>query len=119
MESATDAEGDAQTEATGPARNTSARPLRVVLDRSEHEALRGRSLAVSGRIFDPEGSGVGGLRVEISVRRRSQRLLGVTVTNAMGQFQTTVGVPPDLGVGDWVLSVRTPGHADYFPAQAH
>ena len=107
------------TQANGAARNTSARPLRIILDQSEHEALRGRSVPISGRAIDPEGSGVGGLRIEISVRRRSQRLLGVTVTNASGHFQTTVGVPPDLGVGDWVLGVRTPGNDDYFPAQAH
>lgn len=112
-------QSDAQTPTNGSAQNTTARPLRIVLDQSEHEALRGRSVPISGRALDPEGNGVGGLRIEIAVRRRSRRLLGVTVTNANGQFQTTVGVPPDLGVGDWVLSVRTPGNEDFFPAQAH
>ncbi|MFK8003379.1 MAG: transglutaminase domain-containing protein [Polyangiales bacterium] len=112
-------QSDVQTPSNGRAQNTTARPLRIILDQSEHEALRGRSVPISGRALDPEGNGVGGLRIEIAVRRRSRRLLGVTVTNANGQFQTTVGVPPDLGVGDWVLSVRTPGNEDYFPAQAH
>jgi hypothetical protein len=45
-------------------------------------------------------------------------LLGVCVSDARGEFQASLGVPPDLAVGDYALVVSTPGNAKYAAATA-
>ncbi|MEM9071081.1 MAG: transglutaminase domain-containing protein [Myxococcota bacterium] len=95
-----------------------ARPLRLRLDRRRHDVFRGRTLQVTGSATDPDGEGAEGLRVEVLLRDRTERLLGVTVTREGGAFQAAVGVPPDLPVGEYRLIVRTPGNEAYFPATA-
>ena len=95
-----------------------ARPLRLRLDRQEHSVFRGRSLTLTGAALDPDGNGAEGLRIEVLVRDRTERLLGVTATREHGQFRAVVGVPPDLEVGDYRLIVRSPGNDRFFPATA-
>jgi hypothetical protein len=80
--------------------------------------LRGRRLELVGRALDPDDVGVAGLRVEVVARGTIERLLGVTVTREGGHWQASVGVPPELPVGDYTLVVRTPGSDRYFPATA-
>ena len=66
------------------------------------------------------------MRVEVLLREMdaagsraaSERLLGVTATRSGGAFQASVGVPPDLPVGDYRLIVRSPGDDRFFPATA-
>jgi hypothetical protein len=43
---------------------------------------------------------------------------GVTVSRGDGRFRALVGVPPDLPVGDYTLSVRTPGDRTWGAALA-
>jgi hypothetical protein len=95
-----------------------ARPLRLTLEGREFEVLRGRRLELVGRALDPDDVGVAGLRVEVVARGTIERLLGVTVTREGGHWQASVGVPPELPVGDYTLVVRTPGSDRYFPATA-
>jgi hypothetical protein len=40
-------------------------------------------------------------------------LLGVCVSDASGAFHVSLGVPPDLQVGDYRLLVLTPGDSRY------
>jgi len=95
-----------------------ARPLRLTVEGREFEVLRGRRLELVGRALDPDDVGVAGLRVEVVARGTIERLLGVTVTRDGGHWQASVGVPPELPVGDYTLVVRTPGSDRYFPATA-
>lgn len=85
------------------------------------DVLRGGIVPVSG-IARSGDLGVAGLRIEVLLsaeRGGSERLLGVTVTNEHGAFRTTVGVPPDVAVGDYRLVVRSPGDARVRPAMAY
>jgi len=103
---------------SAPEPESRGRPLRLTVDTSEYEVFRGRSLSVSGRALDPDGQGIEGLRVEVVLRGARERLLGVTVTGPSGAYRTTVGVAPDLDVGEYRLLVRSPGNDDFFPARA-
>lgn len=94
--------------------------LDLSLDRERFEVFRGREIEVTGGARGG-GRGVEGLRVEILLRARteeSERLLGVTVTNAQGRFRAVVGVPPEVAVGAYDLVVQTPGNDSFEPAQA-
>ncbi|MFW5876740.1 MAG: transglutaminase domain-containing protein [Myxococcota bacterium] len=93
-------------------------PLRVAIEKRHFEAYRGRALEVAGRVTDDRGRGVPGLRIEVLLQRRGERLLGVTVTREHGWFQGSFGVPPQLPVGDYQLVVRTPGDDAHAPASA-
>lgn len=96
------------------------RPLELSLDRRSFEVFRWRELEVTGVARGATG-GVSGLRVEVVLRASrggAEWLLGVTVTREAGLFRGVFGVPPDLAVGDYRLIVRTPGNADYAPAEA-
>lgn len=98
------------------------RPLTIHLDQSRHEALRGTPLSLVGRVVDASSQGVAGLRVEVWIAAGAQRqrmLLGVCVTDGGGRFATSLGIPPDLAVGDYALTVSTPGNAQYTAAVAN
>jgi len=105
----------AQAVAVGGARRV---PLRIVVDRRHHDAFRGRSIEVGGRITDPLGHGVPTMRVEILLSGDRELLLGVAITGAGGRFDATVGIPPDIPVGDYRLLVRSPGDEGHEPAVA-
>lgn len=82
--------------------------------------LRGQSIEVRGTASS-ESHGVAGLRIEVllsSAEHAHERLLGVTVTDAQGGFAASLGIPADLGVGDYRLLVRSPGNARVGPAVA-
>jgi transglutaminase-like putative cysteine protease len=96
-------------------------PLTIQLERSRHEALRGARLSLAGRVVDASAQGVAGLRVEAWIAAdgvRQRMLLGVCVTDGGGRFETALGIPPDLLVGDYALTVLTPGNAQYAAAVA-
>ena len=95
------------------------RPLLLTVDTQHYEVFRGRPLTVSGRALDPDGRGVSGLRIEVAIRSVREQLLGVTVTGRDGGYRASVGIPPDLAVGEYRLDVRSPGNAQFFPARAH
>lgn len=96
-------------------------PLTIQLEHSRHEALRGTQLSLVGRVVDASSRGVAGLRVEAWIAAGAERqrmLLGVCVTDGGGRFETALGIPPDLHVGDYALTVLTPGNALYAAAVA-
>jgi hypothetical protein len=105
--------------ASSPTADRGLVPLRVMVDQGRYEAYRGRSLQVAGRVTDPEGRGVPGLRIEVLLRLEGERLLGVTVSGDGGAFQGAFGVPPHLPVGDYELVVRTPGDDVHAPGVAY
>ncbi|MFW6050809.1 MAG: transglutaminase domain-containing protein [Myxococcota bacterium] len=94
-------------------------PLQLQVEQGRYEAYRGREVEVAGRVTDDRGRGVAGLRVEVLLRRRGERLLGVTVSREHGWFRGRFGVPPQVPVGDYELVVRTPGDEEHAPASAH
>ncbi len=97
------------------------KPLKLALKDRRDSVLRGQKLSVGGRVTDDAGQGVAALRIEVSLSstaRKERMLLGVTVTDDTGYFRASVGVPPDLAVGDYRLVVLTPGSAQYLPVVA-
>ncbi|MDH5492605.1 MAG: hypothetical protein OEY14_11700, partial [Myxococcales bacterium] len=95
------------------------RALRIRLEPTVGDVLRGASLSLGGQITLATGEGVGGLRVEILLSaEHHQRLLGVTVSDARGHFDGSYAVPPGTPVGDYRLLVRTPGDTRHRPAIA-
>jgi transglutaminase-like putative cysteine protease len=97
------------------------RPLALHLAQSSFTALRGTELQLAGSVRNEASEGIPGLRVEIwiaSARRDERMLLGVCVSEADGEFHASLGVPPDLHVGDYRLVVLTPGDARYAAAVA-
>ncbi len=94
--------------------------ISLIVDQRELEVFRGRELEVTGAVRG-DGVGVEGLRVEVVLqapRGDAEWLLGVTVSREAGRFRGLFGVPPDLPVGDYRLSVRTPGDARWGAAIA-
>jgi transglutaminase-like putative cysteine protease len=97
------------------------KPVTLTLKDRVATVLRGGTLSVSGRLTDAQGSGLSGLRVEVSIAARTRKermLLGVTVSDEDGYFRAALGVPPGLDVGDYQLVVLTPGDAEYLPVVA-
>jgi hypothetical protein len=110
-------DGSAAEAARGEART----PLSIVVDQRRSRVLRGRRLAITGRVTGPDGAGVADQRVELSLAspdRQERMLLGVTVTAADGYYKTTVGIPPELSVGEYRLVAIAPGDASHGPAVA-
>ncbi|MEZ4328932.1 MAG: transglutaminase domain-containing protein [Polyangiales bacterium] len=104
--------------------NGSARPpgapragVQVRLSAASAEVVRGRAIELEGSIEDEHGAAAASMRVEVLLRGRGERLLGVAVTDAEGRFFGAFGVPHDLAVGDYRLVVRTPGDARHLPAE--
>jgi hypothetical protein len=94
-------------------------PIPPTLAHASSEVFRGQSIEIGGAASSAEGHAVG-LRVEVLLRdaRGGERLLGVTVTDASGNYHGTFGIPPDTDVGEHMLVVRTPGDARLLPATA-
>lgn len=95
--------------------------LAIQLEERSPSALRGGEVSLAGRVEDAASHGVAGVRVEvwISAQRRDERmLLGVCLTDSSGAFHASLGVPPDLQVGDYRLLVLTPGDSHYAAAFA-
>ena len=92
-------------------------PVSLAVESREFRGFRGRAIDVRGRASDPTGSAVEGLRVEVVLEGPSPRLLGEAVTHEDGSFDATLDIPPDLPVGEYAISVRTPGDAAHAPAE--
>ena len=117
-----DARGKDRSGRTAADNSTSGRvPLAITLDQRHPSVLRGTQLHVTGRVQEADGTGISGLRIEVSLAaddRRERMLLGVTVSAAHGAFDGVFGVPPDVSVGDYRLVVITPGDTRHLPALA-
>ena len=114
----TESPRDAADVVSTPDAITPTSDARIRLTRDEFNVFRGRNVDIAGRVESSAGEGLAGLRVEILVANERERLLGVTVSGATGDFRGSFGVPPDLPVGDYRLIVRTPGDDRYGPAEA-
>lgn len=99
---------------------TSRRPLRIFVDPTVARAYRGRLLQVRGRALDPDGEGVGGLRIEVALQdQRGRRiLLGAVPTEEDGRFGEAFALPTTLEAADYRLLISTPGSGRYLPAAA-
>jgi hypothetical protein len=71
--------------------------------------LRGQSLRIKGAITS-QPSGCGDVVIDLWLALAGKRVAsGATVTNAKGEFTTTLVVPSDLPVGTYELVAKTPG----------
>lgn len=97
-------------------------PLAVAVNTFYSEVFRGRELQVTGRVTDAtSGAGLAGQRVEVSLaapRGNRGLLLGVTVSRDGGDFRASFGVPPDVPVGEYRLTVIAPGDATHLAGTA-
>jgi transglutaminase-like putative cysteine protease len=108
----------ARTTTGGRVGNPAGGPLRVAVHTFHREVFRGRELQITGRVSDPEGNGVTGQRVVVSLQATGgDRVvpLGVTVSREGGVFRGSFGVPPDVDVGAYRLLVVAPGDARHGP----
>ena len=106
---------------SAPLDQTHRAPLAIRLVERRFEAERGASLPLEGAVQSADGSGVAGLRIEVSLaaeHRKERLLLGVTVSDERGEFAGDFGIPGDLAPGDYRLVVVTPGSDRYLPAIA-
>ncbi|HEX7478230.1 MAG TPA: transglutaminase domain-containing protein [Polyangiales bacterium] len=107
--------------ASGARDHSARKPLVILLKDRTTAVLRGGKLSLTGRLTDSAGQGVPELRVEISLAaktRKDRMLLGVTVTDEAGYFRASLGIPPDLSVGDYRLVVLSPGNERFLPVVA-
>ncbi|MBX7195812.1 MAG: transglutaminase family protein [Sandaracinaceae bacterium] len=112
--------GGAPGPALGPLGASAPRvPLSLTIDHASSAVFRGQSVEVGGSASSAEGV-ASGLRVEVLLRDRdgSERLLGVTVTDAQGHYHGSFGVPPDTAVGEHTIVARSPGDAHLLAATA-
>lgn len=96
-------------------------PLRLHLSHTRYRVVRGERLRVEGHLL-AGGKGVADLKVELSLAeqgRRERLLLGVTTSDAHGDFAASLAIPEDLAPGDYRLIAYTPGGGPYGPATAH
>jgi hypothetical protein len=90
-------------------------PTQIALYSATRAVFRGEHVRVWGKVGrpgQPEGRGVGGLRVEIYLSRDGQTadaLLGATVTGPDGRFSVGLPVPRGVQVGDYQIVAVTPG----------
>jgi hypothetical protein len=97
------------------------KPLSLRVTRYVPEVMRGGTIELEGEVHGDQGNGVAGLRVEISLSEQDAPravLLGVTVSDAQGQFRGKFAVPPQLDPQDYALVVVTPGDGTYRAARA-
>jgi hypothetical protein len=90
-------------------------PLALALDRGHFRVVRGQTFEVTGTATSM-GAPAPGVRIEVllaSPAEASERLLGVTVTDARGVFHASFGIPPDESVGERALVVRSPASTRY------
>jgi hypothetical protein len=76
-------------------------------------ARHGGGVHVAGRI-DVDGSGCGDLRVDVVLRRLdtgAKTTVGTLTTDAKGNFDGSIVLPMSLAVGEYGITVATPGDA--------
>jgi len=96
-------------------------PVHILLDDRRINGLRGGKLALAGRVLEADGRGVPGVRTEIWLKHPGQTvtdkhlLLAVQVSDAEGYFHANFGVPHDLPIGDYRISVHSDADATHLP----
>jgi hypothetical protein len=75
-------------------------------------------MRISGRV-EADGTGCGDLRIDVVMRRLdtgSKTAIGALTTDAKGAFDGSIVVPMNLPVGEYGVTVSTPGDARCGPA---
>lgn len=76
------------------------------------DLLRGQALGVSGRIESADGH-CGGVRLDFALVQQSRRFpVGTTMADSGGQFSASMLVPGNMPVGNYELSISSPGSKD-------
>jgi hypothetical protein len=104
-----------------PERKGDDRPRpRVTVSGADVVARHGGAVRVSGRV-DVDGSGCGDLRVDVVLRRLDtghKTGVGALTTDASGIFDGSIVLPISLPVGEYAISVATPGDARCGPGSS-
>jgi Transglutaminase-like superfamily len=104
-----------------PERKGDDRPRpRVTVSGTDVVARHGGGVRVSGRV-DVDGSGCGDLRVDVVLRRLDtghKTGVGALTTDASGVFDGSIVLPISLPVGEYAISVATPGDARCGPGSS-
>jgi hypothetical protein len=104
-----------------PERKGDDRPRpRVSVTSADTVARHGGGVHVAGRV-DVDGSGCGDLRVDVVLRRLetgAKTPLGALTTDASGNFDGSIVLPMSLAVGEYGITVATPGDARCGPGSS-
>jgi hypothetical protein len=104
-----------------PERKGDERPRpRVTVSGADSVARHGGQVHVTGRV-DVDGSGCGDLRVDVILRRLetgAKTAVGALTTDANGNFDGSIVLPMNLSVGEYGVTVATPGDARCGPGSS-
>jgi len=102
-----------------PERKGDDRPRpRVIVAGADSVARHGGEVHVNGRI-EVDGAGCGDLRVDVILRRLdtgAKTAVGALTTDANGNFDGSIILPMSLSVGEYGITVATPGDARCGPS---
>jgi Transglutaminase-like superfamily len=93
---------------------------RVSVSSADTVARHGGGVHVAGRV-DVDGSGCGDLRVDVVLRRLDTGTkipVGALTTDVSGHFDGTIVLPMSLAVGEYGVTVATPGDARCGPGSS-
>jgi hypothetical protein len=93
---------------------------RVTVSGADTVARHGGDVRVTGRV-DVDGSGCGDLRVDVILRRLdtgNKTGVGALTTDTSGLFDGNIVLPMSLAVGEYAISVVTPGDARCGPGSS-
>jgi hypothetical protein len=91
---------------------------KIVVGGADLVARHGGEMRISGRV-EADGTGCGDLRLDVVMRRLdtgSKTAIGALTTDANGAFDGSIVVPMNLPVGEYGVTVSTPGDARCGPA---
>ncbi|HMI86888.1 MAG TPA: transglutaminase-like domain-containing protein [Polyangiaceae bacterium] len=104
-----------------PERKGDDRPRpRVNVAGADSVARHGGGVHVAGRV-DVDGSGCGDLRIDVVLRRLdtgAKTPVGALTTDANGNFDGNIVLPMSLSVGEYGITVATPGDARCGPGSS-
>ena len=93
---------------------------RVSVSSADAIARHGGGVHVAGRV-DVDGSGCGDVRVDVVLRRLdtgTKTPVGALTTDASGNFDGSIVLPMNLSVGEYGVTVSTPGDARCGPGSS-
>lgn len=91
---------------------------KIVVAGADMVARHGGEMRISGRV-EADGAGCGDLRIDVVLRRLDtggKTAIGALTTDAKGSFDGSIVVPMNLAVGEYGITVSTPGDARCGPA---
>jgi transglutaminase-like putative cysteine protease len=91
---------------------------KIVVSGADVSARHGGEVRVTGRV-EIDGAGCGDLRIDVVLRRLDtggKTAIGALTTDSRGMFDGNIVVPMNLAVGEYGVTVSTPGDARCGPA---